>query len=83
MCDYCNSSKSIIATVNNAQMFDDKDITAETSMCSRINEDGNKEYYLHTIMYYIMYYGTLNGRVGTNDDKMVPIKYCPFCGEKF
>ena len=79
MCKYCEKSATILATVGNAEMLDDKDITAETSMCSRINDEGNKEYYLHTIMYY----GTLNGRVGTNDDKMVPIKFCPFCGRKF
>ena len=77
-CEYCNGIRQVIAAVTNKDMMDNQDIKSETAICSKIDDDGERKFYIDSVMYYF----TPTGYVGTGDDKQVPIKYCPFCGRK-
>ena len=79
MCEYCEESMKVIGTATNANMLEEQDIKAVTAINSKYNENGTKEYFLNTTMYYY----TPRGYVGTGDDTNTKINFCPFCGRKF
>ena len=79
MCEYCEESMKVIGTATSANILEWQVIKAATTIDSKYNEDGDREYFLNTIMYYY----TPKGYVGIGDDTNTKINFCPFCGRKF